>query len=249
MYHAFDQAAVRAMLGVTSEDTPKGLILHGVYAMPESAQRWRDRLANARVAKRAFNLVIGEYNGATVWYAPLLGAPMAAMVTHCAAVAGAQCIVQIGSYGGTRKGLNIGDLLLVTSAGRGEAASNWYIPEGQPASPDERLMAWLRAALTHRGLSWHEGPVFTTPAFMAEKWEDIVRWESEGYAGVEMEAAATFAVAQHFGVPSACLIYLEDNLIEKRHILDNTVEDHLRARQARALIEDLALEAIVSFQV
>lgn len=248
MYHAFDQAAVHALLGTGPKDKPKGLILHGVYDMPEYVQRWRDRLANARVAQKAFNIVIGEYDGVTVWYAPLLGAPMAAMVTHCASVAGAQSIVQIGSFGGTRKGLAIGDLLLVTGAGRGDAASDWYAPVGQPVGPDERLMAWFRAALTRRGLPWHEGTVFTTPAFMAEKWEDVVRWEHEGYTGVEMEAATTMAVAQHFGVPCACLIYLLDNLIEERHILDNTVEDHLRTRQARTLIEDLALEAVAAFQ-
>jgi len=88
--------------------------------------------------------------------------------------------------------------------------------------------------------------VFTTPAFMAEKWEDILRWESEGYVGVEMEAAATFAVAQHFGVPSACLIYLLDNLIERRHVLDIREEERERILESRRIVEELALEAILS---
>ncbi len=81
-----------------------------------------------------------------------------------------------------------------------------------------------------------------TPAFMAEKWEDILRWEAAGHSGVEMELATTFAVAAHFGVPSAGLIYLLDNLIAERHILHNTEEDHRRIAESRRLIEEVALE-------
>ena len=246
MYHQFDEQAVRRLLGIGPEDAPVGLILHGVYDMPRFARRWRDRLTDARVAPRAFNLVIGEHQGATLWYAPVIGGPMAGFVLHCAGVLGVKGIVQIGSFGGTRRGLQVGDLLLVTEAGRGDGVSDWYLPEGVPARSDEGLTDWFRAALARRGLTWQEGPVFTTPAFMAEKWEDILRWESEGYVGVEMEAAATFAIAQHFHVPCACLIYLADNLIEERHLLDNTEEDQKRIHTSRALAEELAIEAIVS---
>jgi len=246
MYHQFDEAAVRALLGIGPEDAPLGLIVHGTYNLPERVRRWRDRLSNARAAPNAFNLVIGEHQGVTLWYAPVLGSPMVAFVAHCAGVLGVKGIVQIGSFGGTRKGLEVGDLLLVTGAGRGDGASDWYLPKDVPARADEAWTNWFRGALAGRGLTWHEGRVFTTPAFMAEKWEDILRWESEGYAGVEMEAATTLAIAQHFGVPSACLIYLLDNLIEERHLLDNTKEERERIRASRALVEELALEAILS---
>jgi len=246
MYHGFDAAAVRGLLGIGPNDSPTGLILHGVYDMPGFARRWRDRLANARVAPSAFNLVIGEHLGHTLWYAPVLGGPLAAFALHCAAVLGVEAIVQIGSFGGTRKGLRVGDLLLVTEAGRGDGVSDWYLPKGVPARSDEGLTDWFRTALARRGLTWHEGPVFTTPAFMAEKWEDILRWESQGYAGVEMEAAATLAIAQHFGLPSACLLFLLDNLIEERNLLDNTEEERERVRASRMLAEELALKAIAS---
>ena len=246
MYHEFDAASVRDLLGITPKDTPVGLVLHGIYDMPYYVRRWRDRLSNARAASNAFNLVIGEEHGVTIWYAPVLGAPMAALIAHCAAVLGAKGIVQIGSFGGTRRGLSVGDLLLVTGAGRGDGASDWYLPKEVPARPDDALLEQLRSLLTEGGLTWHEGPVFTTPAFMAEKWEDILRWEAEGYAGVEMEAATTFAVAQHFGVPSASLIYLLDNLIEERHLLDNTEDERERTRESRRLVEEVALEMITT---
>lgn len=247
MYHAFDRAAVCDLVGLSPEDSPAGLILHGLYDMPTAVQHWRDRLAHARVPRNAFNIVVGEHEGLTLWYAPVLGAPMAAFVVHAAAVLGARGILQIGSYGGTRKGLAVGDLLLVTEAGRGDGASDWYLAADTPARADAALTDHLRRLLAAWGLSWHEGRVFTTPAFMAEKWEDVLRWEAEGYAGVEMEAATTFGVAQHFGAPSACLLYLLDNLIEERHILSNSTAERELIRARRELVQELALEGIVAW--
>ncbi len=246
MYHAFDAPAVCKLLGVQPGDAPHGLILHGIYDMDAAARHWRDRLANARVAGNAFNIVIGAWGDRTIWYAPVLGAPLAAFAVHCAAVLGARAVVQIGSFGGTRKGMSVGDLLVVTGAGRGDGASDWYLPPDAPAQPDPSLTQHLRAALSSRGLPWHEGPVFTTPAFMAEKWTDILRWEAEGYAGVEMEAATTFAVAHNLGVPSAALLYLLDNLIEEHDILAVTPEQRAAIRSRRNQLSEIALELVVS---
>jgi len=245
MYRAFTPPAIAELLGIDLEaDHPVGLILHGCYDMPAATQRWRDRLANARVARKAFNVVIGRHGDATVWYVPVLGAPLAAFAVHGACALGARSVVQIGSFGSTRRNLEVGDLLLVTGAGRGDAVSDWYLPAGEPATADESLNERVRAALRARGVPWHEGTVFTTPAFLAETWDDVVRWEQEGYAGVEMEAATTFAVAKHFGVPAVALIYLLDNLIAERHLLDNTLPERERVQQARELVQEIALQVV-----
>ena len=58
--------------------------------------------------------------------------------------------------------------------------------------------------------------------------------------------AATLAIAEHLRVPSACLIYLLDNLVERRHLLDVTEEERERILKSRRIVEELALEAIVS---
>lgn len=247
MYQGFDADAVSRLLGIGPDDRPHGLIVHGTYNFPTKIRRWRDRLTDARVASNAFNVVIGQVDGVTLWYTPVLGPSMAAYALHSACVLGAKAVVQIGSFGATRRGMSVGDLLLVTGAGRGDGVSDWYLPEGELASAHDGLTQHLQAHLAQRKATWHEGPVFTTPAFMAETWEDILRWEAEGYAGVEMEAATTFAIAQHFGVPAACLIHLLDNVIEERHILDNTEDERERIVDSRRLVEDIAIEALVTW--
>ena len=241
MYRDFDEKGIRDLLGITAEDTPDALIVHGTYDIPVEVALWCDRLTNARVAPDAFNIVIGEHGGSTVWCVPVLGGPLAAYALHCAGVLGVNRILQIGSFGGTRKGLDAGDLLLVTGAGHSGGTPDWYLARGVFPQPDAALNARLRDILRSRGLSWHEGPVFSTPAFMAETRDDVLRWEAEGYAGVEMEAATTFAVAQHFGVPSAALIHLIDNLIEEHHILAVTSAERERARQTREQMIEVAL--------
>jgi uridine phosphorylase len=242
VYQSYDATAVRQMLGISKVDTPQALILHGTYNMPEKAAAWSDRLANARLAPRAFNVLVGEHAGRTLWYAPVLGAPMAAFVLHGACVLGVQRIIQIGTFGATRRGMQIGDLLLVTAAGRGEAASDWYLEPSVPACADAGLCEAIRGMLRERELAWHEGAVFTTPAFMAERWEDILRWEAEGYAGVEMEAATTLAVAQAFGVPAACLLVLLDALIDGRDLNRISADERRLLRERQGLLGDLALE-------
>jgi len=247
MYRELDCQGICDLMGIAPDDAPDGLILHGLYDMPCAVQRWRDRLADARVPRQVFNVAIGEHRGLTLWYAPVLGAPMAAFVVHSAAALGARGIIQVGSFGGTRRGMAVGDLLLVTGAGRGDGASDWYLPKEAPARADPALTAHLRATLRERGLPWQEGSVYTTPAFLAERWEDVLRWEAGGYAGVEMEAATTFAIAAHFRVPSACLLYLLDNLIEERHLLHNTDEERLLVRAHRDLVQEIALDALTTW--
>ncbi|MBN1401585.1 MAG: hypothetical protein JXA74_12150 [Anaerolineae bacterium] len=242
MYQSYDAPAVRQVMGLAEADTPQALILHGTYNMPEKVAAWTDRLTNARVAQRVFNILVGEHAGRTLWYAPVLGAPMAAFALHAACVLGVQRIILIGTFGATRRGMQLGDLLLVTAAGRGEAASDWYLEPGVPARADAAFTEAIRGLLRAHGLAWHEGAVFTTPAFMAERWEDILRWEAEGYAGVEMEAATALAIAQSFGVPAACLLVLLDALIDGRDLNRISADERRALRERQALLADLALE-------
>lgn len=241
MYQSYDAPAVRELLGTDPSDDPHALIVHGTYNMPDKVQAWMSRVHDAHVARRIFNLVIGQHQGKTIWYAPVLGAPLAAFMVHCACVLQTTRIVQIGTFGGTRRGMAIGDLLLVTLAGRGDAASDWYLAKGVEARSDAGLLGTIRKLLVERDLLWHEGSVYTTPAFMAERWEDVRRWEAEGYAGVEMEAATTLAVAQSFGVPATCLLYLLDNLIEERDLASLSFAERDLLKGRGELVQALAL--------
>lgn len=54
---------------------------------------------------------------------------------------------------------------------------------------------------------------------LAETQQDVDDWSAAGILGVEMEGAMTFALSKHFGVPSAALFFVTDNLIENETML------------------------------
>ena len=66
---------------------------------------------------------------------------------------------------------------------------------------------------------------------LAEKWEDVEQWSTEGYAGVEMEAATVFSASKHFGVPAAAILRIGDNLIEEQTVMDINYENNQDLRR------------------
>ncbi len=245
MYATFSREQVRAMLGLRAQDDPVGVVLHGVYNTPRAVAQWQSRLSEARVAERTFNLVAGQYAGQPVWYAAVLGAPQAAFIAHCACQLGAQRLVLIGSYGGLQPDQQVGDLLVAREAGRGDGSSDWYLPDAAPARADPALCALVGRLLAQRGEEWQEGSLFTTSAFMAETEELVSAWSRAGYAGVDMEAATVLAIGQALGARATVLAYLYDHIIAGHSLLTQTPEQRALIETRRALIGEVALEALV----
>jgi len=244
MYAEFTPALVRAMVGLDPADDPVGLVLHGAYNIPQHVERWLNLLPEAHVAPRVYNLVAGRWGGQPVWYSAVLGAPQAAYIAHSACALGAQRIVLIGSYGGLQPGQHVGDLLVAGEAGRGDGSSDWYLSSDQPARADPELTCAVGRLLDDRGAAWRRGRVFTTSAFMAETGALVASWSREGYDGVDMEAAATLAVAQALGSRAACLLYLYDHIIAGRTMLQHTPEERDLIEVRRTLIGQVALDAL-----
>ena len=246
MYAEFSPEQVRAGLGLEPDDDPVGLVLHGTYNVPRHVERWRGLLPEAHVARNVYNLVAGRWQGQPVWYSAVLGAPQAAYIVHSACLVGVQRIVLIGSYGGLQPEQRVGDLLVVSGAGRGDGSSDWYLPPNAPAEADPQLVAQVGALLAEHGESYSEGRLFTTSAFMAETEALIASWSLAGYAGVDMEAATMLAIAQALGARATGLVYLYDHVIAGHTLLQHTSEERAIIEARRALIGQVALDALVA---
>jgi purine-nucleoside phosphorylase len=80
-----------------------------------------------------------------------------------------------------------------------------------------------------------------------ETWEDVLNWSKQGYFGVEMEASTVFAVSNHFNVPSAAILRIGDNLIEKETVMDINYESSRDLhRQVSQDIFDAAVKELLS---
>ena len=184
-------------------------------------------------------------DGRRTWFAPVMGTAVMAQYLHTACLMGARKLLLVGTVGGLSPDLNPADFIVPTVS-RG-THSAWMYSRIEPIDihPDpafsEVLAGRLDAALPPRR-TVARGPTTTCESIAAETWDDVQTWSAQGYLGVEMEAALTFAIGAYFKVPAAAVLYVADNLIAEVGFFDAGFADSAQARRrARQLQYDVAL--------
>ena len=143
-----------------------------------------------------------------------MGAPVAAMLMENLAAWGARRFLFVGWCGSVTGAIAIGDTLLVTGAFVDEGTSLHYGIDtlGRCVAPCDALTTSVRETLTHGGVPFQEGKVWTTDGFYRETPERIRRFKDLGAAGVEMESSALFSVARYRKVSAAALMTVSDDV-------------------------------------
>jgi purine-nucleoside phosphorylase len=211
-----------ALLDIPEDRIPDVLVLRGTRNLKIHYDRHRALFTEAYEIGSPNGIVdsvmIGVYRQRFVGYASVYGDAMASEVTHIFGVLGTPLVIQTGCCGALADGMQVGDLVAVTSAHCGEGAAQYYVPgresvDGSPGLVDRMLLGRdLRVGV-------HEGPVWTTSALMAEGRAEIEHWRQSGYVGVDMETASTFAVAEYFRMQRCSLLFVFDTPREGGHIM------------------------------
>lgn len=246
MYRELTAEILLSQLGVDTHEVPHGLIVVGTLDSLGKIAEWSARLEQPRTL-RFQHMLLGYYRGVRVLFAVTYGAAMTSEVVHIAGLASVPLVIQLGSFGGLQRGMNVGDLFFPTLAGRGDGASDCYLAPDEPADASPELLEYVRSEAQRRGITTHSGPHYTTAAMLAETRDDIVRWNQEGYYGVDLETATTFAVARHFGMQRVAALALIDNLIEDHSILDVTLDQRAIFKNTQEQAALLALDTIVAW--
>lgn len=229
---------------VRDEDLPDAAVLYGIWSASTGEAEIRSLFPDARPAAERTLLV--EIDGRRVWIAWVYGAAMASSHAHLAAVLGARSMLQVGSYGGLATDGRVGDVL-VPSRVLGKDGVSRQQSKGVPIDMDAGLRARLEAALTAVGATTIDGLLISTTTISLERDQDVRRWMRAGYAGVEMEAAATAAMARHFGIPTAGAFVLWDNIGVGHTIFTRTDEDRERTKTAQHQILRAAVQVAAAF--
>ncbi len=188
------------------------------------------------------DVCVGRLGGIDVAYASVYGGPMASEITHVFGALGTGLVIQTGVCGALGDGIDAGDLVIATAAGCGDGASACYLPGIGRVDGTADLVASIReTTVLPEPIRVHAGPVWSTAALLAEGMDDLVRWYGEGYVAVDMETAATFAVAETFGMRRVALLSVYDNPRAGEHLL--LTETH--KDEARALGEATMREALL----
>lgn len=192
------------------------------------------------------DLFIADLGPYPVAYASVYGAPMTSEIVHVFGVLGTRLVIQIGNCGALADEMIAGDLFSASEAYCGEGASQYYT-SGEttvPASLDPR--EWISSE-SLKNVKLHRGRIYTTSALFAEGADDIESWFRSGCSAVDLETAATFAVAKYFGMDRTSVVYTFDNPRQKEHILLNDAEKAERRSKGNGLMMELALDVIQTY--
>lgn len=253
MYKAYTADDWREHLGLAQDYTVDGFIIFGTYqkSLYDMLQASMERLGKQAEYRRfqdEFLEPILEFrlDGKCYWFVIVYGGALLSEYLHLACMFGSKKNILLGTCGGLKPGVNSLEFVVPDWSYAEESSAKGYQPDtGHRYKSDKALSDALAGALS-QGHAVHRGQTVTYQAMLGETWDDILRWSGQGYVGVEMEAATVFAVSNHFGVPSAALLRIGDNLIEKETILGTAGQpvNDLRRRVSQDAF-DIALKELV----
>jgi len=191
------------------------------------------------------DLFVADLGPHSVAYASVYGAAMASDVAHVFGVLGTRLVVQIGNCGALADDMGTGDLFTASEACCGEGASQYYTPGEAVVSASLDPREWVDAK--HAKPPLHRGRIYTTSALLAEGMEDLEAWHRAGCAAVDLETAATFAVATHFGMDRTSLLYVFDNPRRREHIFLDDTDRAERRRAGNARMMELVLDLVRAY--
>ncbi len=235
-----------AILDIPPAMLPRALLLRGTRNLKTQYAHYRQFFSGIREIGTPNGLVedvlIGTVGGVPVAYASVYGGPMASEVTHLFGAIGTPLVVQVGCCGALADSILPGDLFLAEEAYCGDGSSQYYCPNLKTvrAAPSP---AALNLSERSRDVAVHVGRLFTTAALFAEGRREIEDWYGQGFAAVDMETAATFAVAEHFGMDRVSLLFAFDNPRHSGHLLHEADKTERRALGNQRMTE-LAFEII-----
>jgi uridine phosphorylase len=141
--------------------------------------------------------------------------PYAAILVENLARLNVSQIIRLGTCGAVSPNLNVGDIILVDAAIRGEGTSKCYIEESFPAVASFELLEMIKNSMRARGVSFKIGHVWTTDGRFVERDDLMERYSEAGVLGVDMESSALYVVSKLKGISA-----LSINLVTDKPILD-----------------------------
>ncbi|MCY4008494.1 MAG: hypothetical protein OXF22_01920 [Anaerolineaceae bacterium] len=205
-------------LQMQKDEIPDAVIVEGSWWR---AQRNEWRLSYLQDVRELHfpDIFWGRWRGRKIAYCCAYGAPRTNEIIHLFAILGVRLAIQIGTCGGLAEGLQPGDIILPRTAACREGVAQLY-GATEISYGDEAGLHRAHHSLQQLGRRSLIGPHLTWASLFAQRGQDIQQWHEEGFLGVDMETATTYAVANHFNVPAISLLVVWDLLLNNRSFLD-----------------------------
>jgi purine-nucleoside phosphorylase len=234
MYKQLVADDFRKILNLPSDYNIEGVLCHGAMRKKKHKQELENSFKklglnpNFEILQESGfyeNVTVLNFNGKRIFYDSSYGGAYLCELLHLGSLLGSKKNILIGSCGGLSPNGSAGDIIIPTSSYGNESTTRMYQPDSEKFLyfPDSNLSQELKNTI-REDFKVIEGKTITCQAALMESWEDITRWSSEGYVGVEMESATLFAVSNYFKVPNAAILFISDNLIKKESLFGEGAE-------------------------
>lgn len=142
---------------------------------------------------------------------------------------GAQRIVRVGTAGGLKPGLRMGDMLVAVSATPDDPTVGMLTQREAHAPTATYELVELAVRLgREQGTTVHVGPIVTSALFYDPRPGMMQRWRERGHLGVEMEAAVLYTLGAIHQVQTVALMTVSD-LIDDAGGTERISDDELKA--------------------
>lgn len=141
-----------------------------------------------------------------------VGAPYAVLVAEQLFACGTALVVSITSAGLLAARGPLPHYVLIERAFRDEGTSHRYRPPRRFAHGDPALIDAAEAALATTGLPVYRGGTWTTDAPFRETEALIARGRALDLAGIEMESAGLYALAEAKACPVLCIAHITNTM-------------------------------------
>jgi len=195
---------------------------------------------------REYTTYTGKYKGLIVSVTSTgMGCPSAAIALEELIMSGAKYFIRLGTTGALQKNINLGDIIIPTSAVRLEGTSVEYIPIEFPAIADIDIVDALIKVTHNKNKKFHtgiimshdafyKGSVFADPDFL--KREQV--WIDSNVLSVENESSALFTIGYIRKVKVGTILTAVAN-----HLTRNVITDEEKINPILHLLTDICLEA------
>lgn len=158
----------------------------------------------------------GTFEGAPISVqATGMGSPSAGIVFEELVMLGARRLVRVGTCGGLRDGMRMGDTVIAVSATADDTAALRYAQMASYAPAATFALVEAAARLSReQGATVHAGPVVTSSLFYDPDRTTFARWKRAGHVGVEMEAAMMYTIAAVHRIEALAIMTVSDLLAE-----------------------------------
>jgi uridine phosphorylase len=140
-------------------------------------------------------------------------APDTAITTEILCGGGAENLIRVGSCGSLQENVQIGDLVIVTGALRGDGASRYYVPENFSTMAHPEIVSALKRAADHLQVRYHLGWIFTTDALFQETPELIQQLNEQHVSAIDMVTSTFLTVAQVRGKRAGAILAVSDECL------------------------------------